>query len=258
MNKKIFLAIFLAAFMVCQTACQSSPAHIAPAPLAHNPNLPYKVWVICLDLSLSLQAEQYRRLQVWAEQLVSRDVGPNDLVFLIPIRSGFESTLPFQMPAGSTLSAKKPAAAQALLEAKTEVIATIHGMKQNSGATDLKSTLEVAFDLMRQYPKATRRILIVGSDFLNDSGLISPTPPAPRGGAAGVETLLLVTYPKPKYLQRARLTASGLLENVETNWAAYFRNSGVQSVSVRLVDAAYAGVEGIKTQDQVRRVGSGQ
>jgi hypothetical protein len=160
-----------------------------------------------LDTSFSPQGEQFRRLQAVAEEIVKRDVGPNDLVFLIQIQSSFDFTEPFQMPAGTTLASKERAADQALSDAKAEVLAAIHRTKQNAGTTDLKSTLEVALDLLRQQPHAKQRLLVMGTDFLSDRGSVNPNPPMSRCRAAGVDTLLLVTYPKPKYLRAARLTA---------------------------------------------------
>jgi hypothetical protein len=244
-KKHVLVALILCVHVVHHANAQVLPSTTpAPRQRLHNPNLPYKVWVVCLDTSLSLQPEQFRRLQVVAEEIVRRDVAPNDLVFLIQIQSGFGFTEPFQMPVGTTLASRKPEAARALSNAKADVIAAILRMKQNSRTTDLQSSLDVAFDLLGQQPRATQRLLIMGTDYLTDNGSANPNPPISPIRAAGVDALLLVAYPKPEYLRGLRLGASSLLRIVETKWSAHFEDGGAHSVSVRLVDTAYASTQG--------------
>lgn len=127
---------------------------------------------------------------------------------------------------------------------KGEVIEAIARMKQDSRTTDLQSTLDVALDLLRDQPGATKRVLIMGTDYLTDHGSANPNPPTSPIRAAGVDALLLVAYPKPECLRGLRLGASSLLRIVETKWAAHFEDGGAHSVSVHLVDAAYASTQG--------------
>lgn len=257
-GKHLFVALLFCLHIACYANCQGLPAtRPASHERLHNPNLPYQVWAVCLDSSLSLQPEQFRRLQTVTEEIVRRDVAPNDLVFLVQIQSGFGSTQPFQMPLGTTLASRKPEAANALANVKGEVIAAIARMTQDSHTTDLQSSLDVALDLLRDQPRATKRVLVMGTDYLTDHGSANPNPPASPIRAAGVDALLLVAYPKPEYLRALRLGASGLLRIVETKWAAHFDDGGAHSVSVRLVDTAYASTlgSGIPRQDQSSPVG---
>lgn len=175
--------------------------------------------MICLDTSLSPDLEQFHRLQAVMEEVVRRDVSPNDLIFLIQIESGFGSTKPFAMPAGTTLASRKPEAAQVLADAKAQVIAAINAMKQDSHTTDLESTLHVALDLLRQEPNATQRLLLIGTDYITDNGSVTSNPPTSPIRVTGIDTLL-VAYPKPEYLH-----ASRLLGNIETKWAAYLETA---------------------------------
>ena len=243
-GKHLFVALLFCVHIACYANCQGLPA-TSPASheRLHNPNLPYQVWVVCLDSSLSLQPEQFRRLQTVAEEIVRRDVAPNDLIFLVPIRSRFGSTQPFQMPVGTTLASRKLEAVRALANARSEVVAAIARMKQDSRSTDLESSLDVALDLLRNQPRATKRVLIMGTDYLTDHGSANPNPPASPIQATGVDALLLVAYPKPEYLRALRLGPSSLLRIVETKWAAHFKDGGAHSVSVRLVDTAYASTQ---------------
>ena len=117
-------------------------------------------------------------------------------------------------------------------------------MKQDSRSSDLESSLDVALDLLRGQPRATKRVLIMGTDYLTDHGSANPNPPPSPIRAAGVDALLLVAYPKPEYLRALRLGASSLLRIVETKWAAHFEDGGAHSVSVHLIDTAYASTQG--------------
>jgi hypothetical protein len=51
-----------------------------------------------------------------------------------------------------------------------QVLVAIRHKKQNAGATDLESTLEVALDLLREQPHAKQRLLVMRTDFLSDTG----------------------------------------------------------------------------------------
>jgi hypothetical protein len=145
------------------------------------------------------------------------------------------------MPAGSSRRSNRRAAQAGLLEAKSALLSAIHQLSQLPGNTDLESPLDAALNILRSHPQATSRMLIMGSDFLKDTGRgqVSMDPPATVHDrtAAGVVVLLLVTYPKPEYLSILRVSYSHLYENIQTKWTTFLKHKNASAVTVRLVDA---------------------
>lgn len=240
-NRPYFTAILMmlmfTGYALCASPFSSSPAAV----LRHDPNRPYSACVICLDTSLSPREDEFQRLLAIAQAIVQDEVTYNDLVWLIPIQSGLGPTQAFEMPAGSARRSVRSSRAAALAEAKAALLIAIRNMKQRSGTTDLQSSVEAALDLLRSHPNATRRLMVVGSDFLTDTGnghvAIEPPQMSRAGSAAGVNALLLFTYPKPAYLQELKMSPSALLANVESEWTAYLNKNSASAVTILPADA---------------------
>jgi hypothetical protein len=224
--------------MACQTA------QPAAAPLAHDPSRQYCAWVYCIDASKSPRDDQFRKLVDVMVASIDKDVAYNDLVWVIPIRSKLEPASMFAMPPGSSLRSLRSERRAALAAAKKAAISAVRGISQTSGTTDLQNPLETALKLLHSQPRAVRRVLVTGSDYVTDTGpgMLSMLPPAPSEDrpAEGVDALLLVTYPQQAYLDKLRASPGGLLKNVETKWASYFQAEGASAVTVLLVDAVAA------------------
>ena len=207
----------------------------------HDARESYRAWVFCADRSLSPAPEQFRKSLAVMEEITERDVTYNDLVWLIDIQSTAAPARLFAMPASSHRRSAGASAADALRDAKASLIDAIRRMSQVSGNTDLKDPLETALDILRAHSHAAARLLVMGSDFLSDTGpgQVSLEPPEAvrRGSAAGVTAWLFVTYPKEQYLRRLRMSQSDLLADVEEKWTANLRSRGSARVNVRPVDS---------------------
>jgi hypothetical protein len=236
-------AVFVRLLFVCLALIAHSA--IAEQPMQkgvqHDPTRAYRALVICVDRSLSPAEEQFHKLLAVMEEIAERDVTYNDLVWLIDIQSSQRPARLFQMPARNSRRSAGASAAHGLRDSKSALISAIRDMSQVSGSTDLKDPLDAALDILRSHPHATERILLMGSDFLTDTGSrqVSLEPPkaARKGSAAGVAALLLVTYPKLQYLRGLRIAPSDLLTNIEAKWTSNLKGRGSSSVTVRLVDS---------------------
>jgi hypothetical protein len=236
----LFLIPLLSLVFTCCIQAKPMGDSRVPQP-KHDPQRPFRAWVLCIDRSLSPMEGQFRKLQAVMESIAANDVTYNDLVWLCEIQSSLAQVSLFAMPAGTSRRSAGTAAADALHEAKAALIAAIHNMSQLPGDTNLQSPLEEALELLRSHPEATSRIVVLGSDFLSDGGhgRISVEPPASVRVESGpaVKALLLVTYPKGSYLQRIGISHSDLLLQIQTKWTAYLKKQNSSSIMVRLVDA---------------------
>jgi hypothetical protein len=227
--------------LISFTAFAQSRAGFSTPQVGHDQQRPYRALVMCIDRSRSPLDEQFRKLLVIMEAIAERDVTYNDVVWLIEIQSTLEPVQIFPMPAASSRRSDGTAAADGLRESKAALIAAIRRMSQVSDATDVRSSVEAGLDILRSHAEATVRVIVIGSDFVSDAGIgrASLIPPTARrnGYATGVNVLLLVTYPKPAYLQKIRISHSELLASIEAKWTAYFKEENASNVTVNLVDA---------------------
>lgn len=214
----------------------------------HDPQRPYRAWAFCVDTTRSPTEEQFQKLLKVVATIVEQDITQNDLVWLIPIQSQRAVVQSFPMPVGSGRRSMRTEAQANLVAAKGALLSAIRQMKQASGSTDLQSAINAAITILRSHPQATERMLLIGSDFLKDSGSgqisQSPPPVVHDRSASGLTMLLLVTYPKPEYLRPMRMSDAQLYENVESQWAAYFKGKNASAVTVRPVDAVAISQDG--------------
>ena len=225
-------------------ACTSLYSHQPPVGLRHDPGKPYKVWVYCIDSSLSPRSDEFRELQLVLGEAAENDVDYNDLVWLIQIGSIWEPPKLFEMPPRSPNMRRESriAAETELKNGKADLKHAIQRMAQISGTTDMGASLDAARAILAKYANANSRNLVIGSDFINDLGhgkaSVDPPPTVLKNNLYGVNVDLLVTYPKPGYLKTVLCTTSAeLLQRVITVWTTYLRDDGASSVNVLWVDA---------------------
>lgn len=242
------------------TACASMYSQQPPPRPPHDPSKPYKVWVYCIDNSLSPRSDEFRKLQVVLSEAAENDIDYNDLVWLIPIGSNQEPTMTFEMPArSSNMRRESRIAAEAeLKKVKADLTHAIQRTAQTAGTTDLGASLDAAKAILVKYANANSRNLVIGSDFINDLGhgkaSLDPPPTVIKTDLYGVNVSLLVTYPKPNYLRSVSCTTPAeLLQHVISAWTTYLRHDGASSVNVVWVDAIpVTAVQIAKAVDQQR------
>src|ERR1035438_426538 len=103
-------------------------------------------------------------------------------------------------------------------------------MAQISGRTHLQIPIEEALDILRAQVAASRKILVVGSDFLTDTGAgVTDLPPrfTRNRAAEGVDALLFVTYPRAPYLRLLSTLPSAYFQRLDTNWSNLFTGHGL-------------------------------
>jgi len=153
---------------------------------------------------------------------------------------------PFPMPAAGLYHADRTAATLALRTTKSALVAAIGQLSQASGSTDTRSPIGAALNVLHSHPNATARTLVIGSDFLTDTGRghVSTDPPEFLS-AEGINALLLFTYPKPEYLGGASLSPSTLYDSIQRKWTSYLKKIGASAVVLRPVDAVPVAVTAV-------------
>jgi hypothetical protein len=151
----------------------------------------------------------------------------------------------FRMPGRVTRRSEHIDDVARLGAAKAKLESAIAGLSQVSGTTNLQVPIEAALEILRSQRSASRRIMVLGSDFLTDTGKgrVSAEPPVTtsRQSSATVEALLLVTYPKRKYMAPLAGTPTALFHNIESGWSDYMASQHVSGIQVRLVDSVPIG-----------------
>jgi hypothetical protein len=227
---RFWMVLLLAGALMTQpVAAQSAPLH------------GYQAWAICIDRSLSPDKEQFQKLLGILVAIVEQEVSYEDAVWLIEIGGDRRPVTVFRMPGRRTRRSDPVDAEGRLRVDKTRLEEAIGGMSQVAASTNLQIPLEAALGILHSQTGASRRTLILGSDFLTDTGRdrVSAAPPAAPAGnaAAAVDALLLVMYPKPRYLELIGGTPVALFHKIEASWSNYLTGQQSGSVRVRLVDS---------------------
>ena len=200
-----------------------------------------------IDRSLSPEADEFQKLKAVMEAIVERDVGYNDLVWVIEIQSALKNVKFFEMPPRTIRCSDGIVAEDQMRTEKEDLQRTIGEMSQVSANTDIESSLNAALEILENNPRAFSRTLVLGSDMVSDLPQSKATlePPRIRPGtnAEGVGVVVLVTAPKSRYLQALHMTISELLTNVKCQWGTYFRNQSASSVNTLWVDAVPVSVQ---------------
>lgn len=211
----------------------------------HDAGLEYNAWVLCLDTSLSPLPDQFAKMKSIFHAVSVRDIRPNDLVWLCSTDTVGRPPALFELPAIGLTRSKKKTSGPAFLAEHRRLVNGISQLVQETDTTDLETTLDYMLNILRDQSHATRRVLVLGSDFIRDLGInnVTPEPPhaASKSSAHGIDVILLVARSKPQYLARLNVTANELSQIISTKWAQYFRDLGAENVSVRLVDSVPVG-----------------
>jgi hypothetical protein len=242
MRRTALLIVALCSTVLLLGCSKQQPSSQAVQPetaiTPHDPEQGFTAWVFCVDTSRSPREDEFARLKGLIRDTVDREVDFNDLVWVIPIGGGFTTSEPIQMPPrGRTRSEERDSIGH-LKKQKDALIAEIDGLQQVAGNTDLKDPVELALSILKSQ-NTGRKILMIGSDFIQDGARITPAAP-PIGkslSAKDVKVALLLTYPSPAYLNALRLSPNELRDIVTQKWGGYFASLGAANVALGLVDA---------------------
>jgi hypothetical protein len=189
----------------CSRPLQESRVSVTqqPAKLQHDPGEEYTAWAICIDTSKSPLPDEFRKLKGIVQQSIESEITFNDLVWVIRIGDQFRPAALFQMPPKGRTRSERLQAIDRLRDAKQAVVQEIEGLQQVAGQTDLTTSIPVALNILLTQ-RATRKLLVIGSDFIQDDGRgrFTSAPPKLAEGlsASNVNVSLLITCPSPKYL----------------------------------------------------------
>lgn len=207
---------------------------------AHNPNEDYTALVYCLDTSKSPLPYEFNTLKGLVRGTVAEDVDSNDLIWVVRIEDQLSQAKLFSMPPRGYTRLERQRSADQLREAKGELVRHVEALQQMAGKTDLKNAIELALNILNDQPAAKRKVLIIVSDFVQDSGKrVTSAPPDPAEGlsAKDVEVALLLLYPKNEYLRTLGISANELHKSVSEEWTAYFNRLGARKSVASLADA---------------------
>jgi hypothetical protein len=229
----------------CGLSQQIAPisAQRQPSRAQHSPDEEYVALVYCLDTSKSPLPDEFNKLKRLVGESITTGVDFNDLIWIVRIEDQFHTPKMFPMPPHGYRRSERQRSTDQLREAKEEIIREVEGLQQISSKTDLKNAIELALNILRDQPAAKRRLLIIMSDFVQDSGKrITAAPPEPTKGlsAKDIEVALLLLYPGNKYLTSLGLSASEHHNSVTEQWTPYFNELGATTTIVRLADAVPA------------------
>jgi hypothetical protein len=230
------LAIVITAIGMTRCAA-TAHAPLDTTAITHELSEPYTAWAFCPDTSLSLLPEEFERLKLICQDTVRSRVEPNDLVWLVPIGTRISFTSPFEIPpeAGTRSGHTNAGAVEA---AKLRVIVAIANLKQSSLSTDLKDPVESSLSLLRSHQAAQRRVLLIGSDFIQDAGgRVASVDPRIEASAASVEVNMYVAQPQARYLDQMHITRYALVETVRTKSRGAFNCLGARSAAATPLDA---------------------
>jgi hypothetical protein len=209
----------------------------------HDPRRPYTAWVWCVDVSRSVDPAELARMQRVLENLVQSEVAANDLVWLVEISSHTRTAELFEIPLRSKRPTRSTPQSDDVRRVKARLTEAIRQLRAQVSTTNLGEPIQVALGFLASKPGATRRRLVVASDFIQDiGGRKSALPPAiDHTSAMGVSVSLLLTQPTQDYLDTMRITSAELFGIVRDKWVARFRDIGATYVSAQPVDAVPIG-----------------
>ena len=170
---------------------------------------------------------------------ITHEVAANSVVWLLRIdNSNPKEVQSFSLPYQSARRSERTLAEQRSAEVKQRALEAIEALSQKATRSRIHECMLLALRLLRDAPGATARILVVPSDFVQDTDKVSLSPPAQVDptAAAGVKALLLVARPTDRYLERLDTSWDGLIGTVETEWTRYMQRAGAAETAVRLVD----------------------
>jgi hypothetical protein len=235
----LVLALSLSSCAVSRAMAQESTGSSRPAG-HHDPSAPFNTWALCIDSSRSVRPDQFVRMRQILQRLVETAVSYNDLVWLIEIRDYTRSARLYDMPRKVMDRTRAVAVDSGLRQRKSALVDAVSRLQQRAGSTDLSEPVSFALTLLATKPTAVLKTIVIGSDFVSDTGrLTTPFPPASLGAAsaAGMRVALVVTEPKDEYLQKLKLSGMGLFAIVKERWVAHFITIGAARVTAQPADA---------------------
>src|SRR5262249_10623760 len=141
---------------------------------------------------------------------VKTDVAKNDLVWLVKISHGPQTATPFPMPSFGNTKSEAAAHGASLAMAKDNLVKAIESLEQNDSSTDLQDPIELGLNVLTAQNRAASRILVLGSDFVQDTknNVPSAEPPNSKAPADKIKVILLVAQPKAHYLENLHMSPS--------------------------------------------------
>lgn len=208
--------------------------------LPHEPTKPHTARAFLIDTSRSVDKEQFVKMVNAFEDIVLKETRYNDALWLMRAESPESSAQSFFMPLGNPYRSGRTAAANGIAAEKTRLLSKLGGFKQVSMRTDLCSSLKTALVILQQQKLATRRVLVIGSDFLQDVNGRGGTPAPidlPDGfSAEGIDVELIVAKPVQAELDKLQISAPDLFVRIERGWRRSLEGHSAATVTVRLLD----------------------
>lgn len=208
-------------------------------------SFPLAARVYCVDISRSPLPGQFEEFKEALVASVEKDVSYDDAIWVIMIGDGSAPVSKYLMPSGARrpIPSDVAEAGNRLRLAKEPLLKQIRELRQHASRTTMATPIEEALTILNS-AKNRSRYLVIGSDFIEDSerGAIGVEAPLSTGSRAqGVHVWLVLTYPGDDYLQRLRLSRSGLVSEVGQKWRSYFESLGASSISVSIADSILIG-----------------
>jgi hypothetical protein len=251
---KAMLVIFVVGVLLLMQSCATTePVGVVHASAiqettslpVHDNAAPYTAWVLCVDTSTSVRDDQFTKLQAILEQTLQSKLKNNDIVWLVDMGSAkslaqsiYVPALPRQQGPRPLDAVSRQAAERALAAAIDEIRRAIQSLERSAVNTNLIDRIALAMGILRDHPSATK-VLLIGSDFIDDRGVPTATPPSNSLGLSGkgVYALLFAARPTTRALKDIGLSEVRLEQVVRTEWSAYFKSLNAQAVSVQLADS---------------------